>query len=376
MHENKEFEPWLDSKQEPYIQIERVSKKFGDFVAIDNLSLDIYRNEFFALLGPSGCGKTTLLRMLAGFESPTSGRILLDGEDVSTVPPHQRLVNMMFQSYALFPHMTVAKNIGFGLKQDKVPAAQIKQRVADMLELVQLGEFAQRKPHQLSGGQRQRVALARSLIKQPKLLLLDEPLGALDKKLREQTQFELMNLQEELGITFMIVTHDQEEAMTVSSRIGLMINGELEQVATPSELYEVPSSRFVAEFIGDVNLLEGRYDGSGEFGLEMVCKESESTIQSTQRLDVARGTTIWAAIRPEKLEISKQPPEGTPNVLKGKVWDIGYGGSFSTYHVHLPNGKTMTAVRANRERSLEKSITWEDEVYLSWAPKSAVILTQ
>jgi putrescine transport system ATP-binding protein len=376
MHENKEFEPWLDSKQEPYIQIERVSKKFGDFVAIDNLSLDIYRNEFFALLGPSGCGKTTLLRMLAGFESPTSGRILLDGEDVSTVPPHQRLVNMMFQSYALFPHMTVAKNIGFGLKQDKVPAAQIKQRVADMLELVQLGEFAQRKPHQLSGGQRQRVALARSLIKQPKLLLLDEPLGALDKKLREQTQFELMNLQEELGITFMIVTHDQEEAMTVSSRIGLMINGELEQVATPSELYEVPSSRFVAEFIGDVNLLEGRYDGSGEFGLEMVCKESESTIQSTQRLDVARGTAIWAAIRPEKLEISKQPPEGTPNVLKGKVWDIGYGGSFSTYHVHLPNGKTMTAVRANRERSLEKSITWEDEVYLSWAPKSAVILTQ
>jgi putrescine transport system ATP-binding protein len=376
MHENKEFEPWLDSKQEPYIQIERVSKKFGDFVAIDNLSLDIYRNEFFALLGPSGCGKTTLLRMLAGFESPTSGRILLDGEDVSTVPPHQRLVNMMFQSYALFPHMTVAKNIGFGLKQDKVPAAQIKQRVDDMLELVQLGEFAQRKPHQLSGGQRQRVALARSLIKQPKLLLLDEPLGALDKKLREQTQFELMNLQEELGITFMIVTHDQEEAMTVSSRIGLMINGELEQVATPSELYEVPSSRFVAEFIGDVNLLEGRYDGSGEFGLEMVCKESESTIQSTQPLDVARGTTIWAAIRPEKLEISKQPPEGTPNVLKGKVWDIGYGGSFSTYHVHLPNGKTMTAVRANRERSLEKSITWEDEVYLSWAPKSAVILTQ
>ncbi len=376
MHENKDFQPWLDSKQEPYIQIERVTKKFGDFVAIDNLSLDIYRNEFFALLGPSGCGKTTLLRMLAGFESPSSGRILLDGEDVSTVPPHQRLVNMMFQSYALFPHMTVAKNIGFGLKQDKVPAAQIKQRVDDMLELVQLGEFAQRKPHQLSGGQRQRVALARSLIKQPKLLLLDEPLGALDKKLREQTQFELMNLQEELGITFMIVTHDQEEAMTVSSRIGLMINGELEQVATPSELYEVPHSRFVAEFIGDVNILEGRYDGSGEFGLEMVCKESESKIQSTQRLDVARGTTIWAAIRPEKLEISKQPPEGTPNVLKGKVWDIGYGGSFSTYHVRLPNGKTMTAVRANRERSLEKSITWEDEVYLSWAPKSAVILTE
>lgn len=375
MPHNAELQPWLDAKQQPYIQIERVTKKFGDFVAIDNLSLDIFRNEFFALLGPSGCGKTTLLRMLAGFESPDEGRILLDGEDVSTVPPHQRLVNMMFQSYALFPHMTVEKNIGFGLKQDKVPTAQIKKRVEDMLEMVQLGQFARRKPHQLSGGQRQRVALARSLIKQPKLLLLDEPLGALDKKLREQTQFELMNLQEELGITFMIVTHDQEEAMTVSSRIGLMINGELEQVATPSELYEIPKSRFVAEFIGDVNLLEGRYDGSGEFGLTMACKESDLAIQSTQRLDVARGTTIWAAIRPEKLEISKQRPEGTPNVLKGKVWDIGYGGSFSTYHVHLPNGKTMTAVRANRERSLEKSITWEDDVYLSWAPKSAVILT-
>ncbi len=375
MPENKELEAWLDPSQEPYIQIEGVTKKFGDFVAIDHIDLDIYQNEFFALLGPSGCGKTTLLRMLAGFESPTSGRILLDGEDVSTVPPHQRLVNMMFQSYALFPHMTVEKNIGFGLKQDKVPVAQIKKRVDDMLELVQLGEFSRRKPHQLSGGQRQRVALARSLIKQPKLLLLDEPLGALDKKLREQTQFELMNLQEELGITFMIVTHDQEEAMTVSSRIGLMVHGQVEQVSTPSELYEVPRSRFVAEFIGDVNILEGRYGGHGEYGTVMDCKESGLSVQSTQTLDVAEGTTIWAAIRPEKLEISKQAPEGTPNVLKGKVWDIGYGGSFSTYHVHLPNGKAMTAVRANRERSVEKTITWEDEVYLSWAPKSAVILT-
>ena len=371
-----EQRPWLDPTQKPYIQIEGVTKQFGDFVAIDHISLDVYRNEFFALLGPSGCGKTTLLRMLAGFETPTSGRILLDGEDVSTVPPHQRLVNMMFQSYALFPHMNVAKNIGFGLKQDKIPAAQIKKQVDDMLELVQLTEFAGRKPHQLSGGQRQRVALARSLVKRPKLLLLDEPLGALDKKLREQTQFELMNIQEELGITFMIVTHDQEEAMTVSSRIGLMINGQLEQVSTPSEIYEAPRTRFVSEFIGDVNLLEGRYAGPGEHGIVIKCKESESEIHATQVLDVPQGTTIWAAIRPEKLEISKQAPEGTPNVLKGKVWDIGYGGSFSTYHVHLPNGKTMTAVRANRERSVEKTITWEDDVYLSWAPKSAVVLTE
>jgi len=370
------LQPWLDPTQKPYIQIQGVTKKFGDFVAIDHISLDVYQNEFFALLGPSGCGKTTLLRMLAGFETPTSGRILLDGEDVSTVPPHQRLVNMMFQSYALFPHMTVEKNVGFGLKQDKVPAAQIKKQVDDMLELVQLTAFAGRKPHQLSGGQRQRVALARSLVKRPKLLLLDEPLGALDKKLREQTQFELMNIQEELGITFMIVTHDQEEAMTVSSRIGLMINGQLEQVSTPSEIYEAPKTRFVSEFIGDVNLLEGRYAGSGEHGTAIKCKESDSEMHATQALDVLEGTTIWVAIRPEKLEISKQPPEGTPNVLKGKVWDIGYGGSFSTYHVHLPNGKTMTAVRANRERSVEKTITWEDEVYLSWAPKSAVVLTE
>ncbi len=220
MSDKKEHQPWLDPSKKPYIQIEGVTKKFGDFVAIDHISLDVYQNEFFALLGPSGCGKTTLLRMLAGFETPTSGRILLDGEDVSAVPPHQRLVNMMFQSYALFPHMTVEKNIGFGLKQDKIPAAQIKKRVDDMLELVELGEFARRKPHQLSGGQRQRVALARSLVKRPKLLLLDEPLGALDKKLREQTQFELMNIQEELGITFMIVTHDQEEAMTVRAVSG------------------------------------------------------------------------------------------------------------------------------------------------------------
>ncbi|MCP4009260.1 MAG: ABC transporter ATP-binding protein [Proteobacteria bacterium] len=370
------LQPWLDPTQKPYIQIQGVTKKFGDFVAIDHISLDVYQNEFFALLGPSGCGKTTLLRMLAGFETPTSGRILLDGEDVSTVPPHQRLVNMMFQSYALFPHMTVEKNIGFGLKQDKVPAAQIKKQVDDMLELVQLTAFAGRKPHQLSGGQRQRVALARSLVKRPKLLLLDEPLGALDKKLREQTQFELMNIQEELGITFMIVTHDQEEAMTVSSRIGLMINGQLEQVSTPSEIYEAPKTRFVSEFIGDVNLLEGRYAGTSEHGTAIKCKESDSEIHATQALDVLEGTTIWVAIRPEKLEISKQPPEGTPNVLKGKVWDIGYGGSFSTYHVHLANGKTMTAVRANRERSVEKTITWDDEVYLSWAPKSAVVLTE
>lgn len=375
MTHTSDFQPWLEPGKKPYIQIEGVSKHFGDFVAIEHLSLDVFQNEFFSLLGPSGCGKTTLLRMLAGFEVPTSGRILLDGEDISEVPPHQRLVNMMFQSYALFPHMTVEKNIGFGLKQDKVPAAQIKQQVDDMLDLVQLTQFAKRKPQQLSGGQRQRVALARSLVKRPKLLLLDEPLGALDKKLREETQFELMKIQEDLGITFMIVTHDQEEAMTVSSRIGLMVNGQLSQVSTPTEIYETPNSRYVAEFIGNVNILEGRYMGKGQHGSVMDCENSGLSVQASQTLDLAEGTAIWTAIRPEKMVISKQAPKDTPNLLKGKVWDIGYGGSFSTYHVHLPNGKTMTAVRANRERSEAKTISWDDEVYLSWSPQSSLVLT-
>ncbi len=373
MSADTDFSPWLNSSVKPYIQIENCTKKFGDFVAIDQLSLNIYKNEFFALLGPSGCGKTTLLRMLAGFETPSSGRILIDGEDISNTPPHKRPVNMMFQSYALFPHMTVEKNIGFGLKQDKTPSKDLKRRVDEMLELVQLGEFAKRKPHQLSGGQRQRVALARSLAKQPKLLLLDEPLGALDKKLREQTQFELMNIQEELGITFIIVTHDQEEAMTVSSRIGLLRSGKLEQVSTPTEIYETPKSRYVAGFIGDINTMDVRYAGISDYGTELSCENSPNKLHALQTLDVAEGTHLTLAIRPEKLEISKEQPN-TPNVLQGKVWDIGYGGSFSNYHVKLPNGDTLTALRANRERSVEKTISWEDDVFLSWSPQSAILL--
>lgn len=377
MPDKPEFQPWLDPQETPYIQIEGVTKKYGEIVAIDHLSLDIYQKEFFALLGGSGCGKTTLLRMLAGFESPNEGRILLDGEDVSTIPPHLRPVNMMFQSYALFPHMNVEKNIGFGLKQEKVPAATIKKEVDKILELVQLEGFSKRKPHQLSGGQRQRVALARSLIKKPKLLLLDEPLGALDKKLRQQTQFELMGIQEELGITFMIVTHDQEEAMTVSSRVGVMDKGKLVQVSTPNEIYEAPQSRYVADFIGDVNMLEGRYDGVDDTGTGtiMKCKHSDNVLHATQNLEVSNGSLIWFAIRPEKLEISKQAPKQNFNVLKGKVWDIAYGGSFSTYHVHIGLDKTLTAVRANRERSDKHKITWDDEVYLSWSASSSVVLT-
>ncbi|MDA7578935.1 ABC transporter ATP-binding protein [bacterium] len=366
--------PWLDSSQKPYIQIQNVTKKFGDFTAIDNLNLDIYKNEFFSLLGPSGCGKTTLLRMLAGFEKITDGKILLDGEDVSEIPPHLRPINMMFQSYALFPHMSVEKNIAFGLKQDNLPVTEINQRVEEMLELVELTDFAKRKPNKLSGGQSQRVALARSLAKRPKLLLLDEPLGALDKRLREQTQFELMDIQEKLEVTFVIVTHDQEEAMTVSSRIGVMDSGNLVQVATPTEIYEAPVNKDVADFIGDVNILKGEYKGQNKVGTQLHSDDSDSIVFATQEVDASPGDEMWFAIRPEKLEISKKKPSNNHNILKGKIEDIAYGGSFSTYHVKLDNGKILKAIRANRERTEEHHLTWEDEVYLQWAPHSAVVL--
>ena len=374
MSELPSVNPWLDPSQKPYIQIENVTKKFGDFIAIDNLNLDIYKNEFFSLLGPSGCGKTTLLRMLAGFEKVTEGKILLDGEDISEIPPHLRPINMMFQSYALFPHLTVEKNIAFGLKQDKLPPNEINERVEEMLELVELSDFAKRKPNQLSGGQSQRVALARSLAKRPKLLLLDEPLGALDKRLREQTQFELMDIQEKLEVTFVIVTHDQEEAMTVSSRIGVMDSGNLIQVATPTEIYEAPVNKDVADFIGDVNILRGIYKGQNEVGTQLHSDDSDSIVFATQEVDASTGDEMWFAIRPEKLEISKKKPTNQHNILNGTIEDIAYGGSFSTYHVRLDNGRILKAIRANRVRTEEHHLTWEDEVYLHWAPHSAVVL--
>ena len=374
MSELPSVNPWLDPSQKPYIQIENVTKKFGDFIAIDNLNLDIYKNEFFSLLGPSGCGKTTLLRMLAGFEKVTEGKILLDGEDISAIPPHLRPINMMFQSYALFPHLTVEKNIAFGLKQDKLPPNEINERVEEMLELVELSDFAKRKPNQLSGGQSQRVALARSLAKRPKLLLLDEPLGALDKRLREQTQFELMDIQEKLEVTFVIVTHDQEEAMTVSSRIGVMDSGNLIQVATPTEIYEAPVNKDVADFIGDVNILRGIYKGQNEVGTQLHSDDSDSIVFATQEVDASTGDEMWFAIRPEKLEISKKKPVNQHNILNGTIEDIAYGGSFSTYHVRLDNGRILKAIRANRVRTEEHHLTWEDEVYLHWAPHSAVVL--
>jgi putrescine transport system ATP-binding protein len=369
------WEPWNDEKAVPHLRIVGVTKKFGDFVAVDNVSINIYKGEFFALLGPSGCGKTTLLRMLAGFETPTDGKIELEGSDMSNVPPYERPVNMMFQSYALFPHMTVEQNVAFGLKQDRIPKPDIKTRVEEVLSLVQLTTFARRRPHQLSGGQRQRVALARCLVKKPKMLLLDEPLGALDKKLREQTQFELMNIQEKVGITFVIVTHDQEEAMTVSSRIAVMDHGRIAQIAAPSELYEFPNSRYVAGFIGDVNMVEGHVS---ELGSDHVRIQSNDMgeIYVGRALDSRVGTTVWVALRPEKVSISLQPPAGgtDTNCVTGRVFDIGYLGNLSIYHVKLDNGRMITSTVANVQRLRERPITWNDPVYLSWSPDAGVVL--
>lgn len=371
------FAPWEDEQAQPIIRFENVTKKYGDFVAIKDLNLDIYEREFFALLGGSGCGKTTMLRMLAGFEQPTSGRILVDGQDISHLPPNKRPVNMMFQSYALFPHMTVEKNIAFGLKQEKRPADEIKARVDEMLTLVQLQDFAKRKPHQLSGGQRQRVALARSLAKKPKLLLLDEPLGALDKKLREQTQFELMNLQEQLGMTFIIVTHDQEEAMTVASRIAVMNKGNIVQVDTPAEIYESPNSRYVADFIGDVNFIQATVKGhQGTHYAVQTHNGIDMQVDATQEL--ADGSEITLGIRPEKVHCSKADPEEGMNAIRGKVWDIAYSGNTSTYHVKLDDGDgtMIKAQEVNRRRVRNRTITWEDDVWVSWRPTAGIALAK
>jgi len=367
--------PWKNPKETPFVRIENVTKKFGDFVAVDNVSLDIFEREFFSLLGGSGCGKTTLLRMMAGFETPSEGRILLEGEDMSTVPPYKRPVNMMFQSYALFPHMTVEQNIAFGLKQDGIAKDEIAERVQGIIELVQLGGFGARKPEQLSGGQRQRVALARSLVKKPKILLLDEPLGALDKKLREETQFELMNIQEELGITFIIVTHDQEEAMTVSSRIAIMDAGRVVQVDSPHDIYESPATRHVADFIGDVNILDATIEQVLDDATVVNNAELGGSIRIGRATKAAVGDPVWLAIRPEKMVINRSRPEADgDNCLQGKVWDIGYLGKLSIYHVKLANGSMLTVTRTNRQRDTELSITWEDEVFVSWPPEAAVIL--
>lgn len=359
----------------PYIRIAGVTKKFGDFVAVNDVTLDIQRGEIFCLLGGSGCGKTTLLRMLAGFEMPTAGRIEIDGADMAGVPPYERPVNMMFQSYALFPHMTVEQNVAFGLWQEGLARPEIAQRVKAMLDIVKLGDYARRKPHQLSGGQRQRVALARALVKKPKLLLLDEPLGALDKKLREQTQFELVNIQEQLGVTFVIVTHDQEEAMTLATRIGVMNQGRIVQVGTPREIYEYPGTRFVADFIGNVNLFEGRLlqDEPGHVLIE--APELEAPIFVGHGISSAPGATVWAAIRPEKIHLTREPPPGANNRASGVIKDIAYMGEVSIYLVRLDSGRIVRVSQPNSFRHADDQLVWDQRVWISWHESSAVVLT-
>ena len=366
---------WNDPQATPYISIDSVTKKFGDFVAVNDVSLKVYRGELFCLLGGSGCGKTTLLRMLAGFEEPTTGCISIEGVDMTGIPPYERPVNMMFQSYALFPHMTVEQNVAFGLKQDGLPKREIATRVADMLNLVKLTQFAKRKPHQLSGGQRQRVALARSLVKRPKLLLLDEPLGALDKKLREHTQFELVNLQEQLGVTFMVVTHDQEEAMTLSTRIGVMEAGRIVQIGTPKDIYEYPNCKFVAEFIGNVNMFQGQMIEDEPDHVRIATPEMEGTIYVNHGVSAASDAVVWAAVRPEKIQLSVEPPQQTDNVTRGVVKEIAYMGDMSVYLVQLSTGKMMRVTQPNAYRHAD-DITWDQPVYLHWHASSPVVLIE
>ena len=367
------FAPWEDPNEKPLIQFKNVTKRFGDFTAIDNLTQDIFAREFFALLGPSGCGKTTMMRMLAGFEAPTEGQIFIAGQDMAKIPPNKRAVNMMFQSYALFPHLSVWDNIAFGLKREGKDKDTIAARVEEMLRLTRLSKFAKRKPHQISGGQRQRVALARSLAKAPKLLLLDEPLGALDKKLRQDTQFELMDIQEKTGTTFVIVTHDQEEAMTVASRVAVMDEGQIIQVATPAQIYEAPNSVYVADFIGDVNIISGRAKPNGE-KVATHWAEGQPDIIGTTTTKFEAGQEIHFAIRPEKVAISTEEPQDAANKLQGKVLDIAYLGNISTYHVELPTGLIIKAQTANTRRLSRRQITWEDQVWISFTDTAGVLL--
>jgi putrescine transport system ATP-binding protein len=373
----RSFAPWADPTERPLLRIEDLSKSFGGSAAVDKLSLDIYQGEFFALLGPSGCGKTTLLRLIAGFERPDFGRILLDGVDLAAVPPYRRPVNMMFQNYALFPHLNVEANVAFGLKQEGLAKAEIAQRVADMLAMVKLESFGRRKPHELSGGERQRVALARALVKRPRVLLLDEPLAALDKKLRDQTRFELMDLQRKLGLAFVIVTHDQSEAMIVADRIGVMDRGWLRQVARPAEIYEQPNSRWVADFVGDVNVFEGRV---GEDGLS-VEGTSAGTLRVAAKIDAQPGATVWLAVRPEKMRVTLEtpppPPQQPPeNCAAGTIIDIGYLGELTIYKLRLTDGAIVTAAIANTGHAAERPIDWGERAWMSFSPEAAIVLTK
>ncbi|MCL6414193.1 polyamine ABC transporter ATP-binding protein [Aestuariirhabdus sp. Z084] len=362
-------------KKSDLLRIEKITKQFDETTAVDDVNLNIKEGEIFALLGGSGSGKSTLLRMLAGFEKPSTGRVFLDGEDITDLPPYERPINMMFQSYALFPHMTVADNVAFGLKQDKVPKAEIKQRVDELLRLVHMSEYARRKPHQLSGGQRQRVALARSLAKRPKLLLLDEPMGALDKKLRTEMQLEVVQIIEEVGVTCVMVTHDQEEAMTMADRIGIMDHGEIVQVGSPVDIYETPNSRMTAEFIGSVNIFDGTIFEDEASYVRIKLDDMEQPVYISHGITTPEDNRhVYVAIRPEKIEISRDQPEQKENWCEGVVDDIAYLGGHSVYYIKLASGKVVQSTFSNIERKMGRP-TWEDKVYISWEPESCVVLT-
>ena len=360
---------------ENYLRIEAVRKEFDGFVAVDDVSLAIRQGEIFALLGASGCGKSTLLRCLAGFERPTKGRIVLDGQDIVDLPPYERPINMMFQSYALFPHMTVEQNIAFGLKQDGMPRADIARRVEEMLALVQMGKYARRRPHQLSGGQQQRVALARSLAKSPKLLLLDEPMGALDKKLRSQMQLELVNIVERLGVTCVMVTHDQEEAMTMAHRIAIMDSGWIRQVGTPDEIYEQPNCRFTAEFIGSVNLIEGKIKDDEKDFITIASPALDCLAYVGHGVTGFEGQDVALALRPEKIHVDKNEPAQPHNKVRGAIEEIAYFGSHSVFHVRLAGGTKILANMINSQRWASEKFTWNDSVWLSWDDQAGVVLT-
>ncbi len=364
-----------DAAQPPALRLDGVTRRFGALVALDRLALDIFAGEFFALLGPSGCGKSTLLRLVAGFDAPSEGRILLHGAPLEA-PPHLRPVNMMFQNYALFPHLTVAENVAFGLRQERLPKAEIAARVDDMLALVQLGALGARKPHQLSGGQRQRVALARALAKRPKLLLLDEPLAALDKKLREETQFELKRLQRRLGTTFVIVTHDQEEAMTVADRMAVMEAGRIAQVGTPDEIYEHPASRYVADFIGDINLVAGRVAQTGPHAMHVVC-DGIGVVVTAALPQIKPGTELWLALRPEKIAVARERRAGTAeNVVGGTVTQVGYRGEQSVLEVRTAHGAELKVSVPNRQRRAGETPSVGAQVWLAFPPDNVVVLTR
>jgi putrescine transport system ATP-binding protein len=360
--------------QPAFLQIQDVVKDFGGFKAVNHVSLDVAKGEIFALLGSSGCGKSTLLRMLAGFETPTAGRIVLGGVDLAERPPYERPMNMMFQSYALFPHLNVWDNIAFGLKREGLPKAQVAERVEAMLKLVQLGKYAQRKPHQLSGGQQQRVALARSLAKQPQLLLLDEPLGALDKKLREQTQIELVNIIESVGVTCVMVTHDQEEAMTMASRIAVMSEGRFLQVGAPGEIYETPATRFVADFIGNVNLMDGRLDVDEADHCVVGCVDTRHFVG--HGITGTQGMAVTVALRPEKVALSREEPAGEFNKLQATIREMSYFGSFTVFQLHTASGALFKVSAANTARHAEHPYTWGDRVWAHWDATAQVVLTQ